>query len=202
MTLRIIVTVLLCGLLAGGLVGCGGGGEGALATVTGRVVDDGSLQAIASAVVRIGSARDTTAADGSFTLTDAPTGVQTLTVSAAGHEAHQEGVNLAGGANVLGFVYVPPNLPPGTGAVTGTLTLSDGSRVGGAVVQSATASARSRADGTGRFTLYGVTPGTPQVTFADPASGQSAWRYVPVNAGRVSDVGQVRLSAGPPPPPL
>jgi hypothetical protein len=40
------------------------------------------------------------------------------------------------------------------------------------------------------------------VTFADPASGQSAWRYVPVNAGRVSDVGQVRLSAGPPPPPL
>ncbi|MBM3499294.1 MAG: carboxypeptidase-like regulatory domain-containing protein [Armatimonadetes bacterium] len=202
MALRVGVAVALCGALGLGLAGCGGGGEAALALVTGQVVDDGSLQGIANATVRIGAARDDTAADGTFIINDAPTGTQTLSITAAGHEAYQQGVSLAGGTNTLGLLYLPPTLAAGTGAITGTLVLSNGSRVEDGVVRSGAVSARSRSDGTGRFTLYSVPPGTPQVTFIDPVSGESAWRYITVTAGGLADVGQVRLSSGPPPPPL
>jgi len=203
MALRITIAALLLGSLTLCLAGCGGGGGGnAVATVTGRVVDDGSLDGIASATVRVGDAdRDTTGADGRFSVFGAPTGSQTLTITAAGYSTYTDGVWLIEGTNALGTLYVPPTLQAGTGAITGTLFLSDGTAVGGGTAQTATASAVTRSDGTGRFTIYNVPAGTPQVNFSDPVSGETAWAYVTVTAGATANVGKVTLSSGPPAPP-
>jgi hypothetical protein len=203
MTARALTAVLLAGLLGAAVTGCGGGGGGGVATVTGRAIDDGTQGSLANATVRVGStASAQTGSDGRFTVNGAPTGTQMLTVAAGGHDTFHQPVTLSGGVNNVGLLYVAPTLNPGRGGVTGTLVLSNGDAVSGGQVQSGGASAVSRSDGTGRFTVYNVPAGSAQVSFYDPNTGASAWRFVTVPSGSVGDIGSVSLSFGPPPPPL
>jgi len=125
-----------------------------------------------------------------------------LVITAAGHDTFHMPVKLVSGANSVGLCYLAPTLQPGRGAITGRVALSDGTPVGGATIRSGLASAVSRSDGTGRFTLYNVPAGSPQVNFYDANTGANAWRFVPVNAGQTVDIGQVILGFGPPPPPF
>lgn len=200
--LRVFIVSVLASLMAVALTGCGGGGGGT-ATVVGRVVDDGTLAGIANAIVRVGNrAEARTGADGRFTVNNAPVGDQMLVITAGGHDTLHLPVTLTDGQNNVGLCYMAPTLNPGRGAITGRLALANGTPVSGGIVQSGTASAVSRSDGTGRFTLYNVPAGSPQVSFYDANSGASAWRFIAVNPGETVDIGRVILSFGPPPPPL
>ena len=205
MNVRAFIAILIVSPFLLALGGCGGGsggGGGGAATVVGRAVDDGTQAALGGATVRIGNASAQTGNDGFFTVANAPTGDQMLTINAGGHDTFLLAVDLAGGQNNVGVCYVAPTLQVGRGAVTGRMLLAGGTGVNGGTVRSDGASAVSRSDGTGRFTLYNLPAGTTQVTFSDPTSGSSAWEYVTVQSARVTDMGQVFLSFGPPPPPL
>ncbi|MBM3471773.1 MAG: carboxypeptidase-like regulatory domain-containing protein [Armatimonadetes bacterium] len=206
MTARVSIAVLLAGFLAATITGCGGSGAGGgVATVTGRVVDDGTQAPVANATARVGNtASAQTGADGRFTINDAPTGNQMLSVTAGGHDSSNVPVTLSAGQNSVGTVYLAPTLNLGRGAVTGRLVLaSNNSAVSGGIVQSGTISALSRADGSGRFTLYNVPAGSAQVNFYDPSTTAGTIRFnVPVSSGQTTDLGNVLLSFGPPPPPL
>ena len=206
MNCRTLIAILLAGSFLSALAGCGGGtGGGGVATVTGRVVDDGTQVGIANATARVGNtASAQTGGDGRFTISDAPTGSQMLTVTAAGHDSSNLPVTLTAGQNSVGLVYMAPTLNLGRGAITGRLVLaSDGTAVSDGTVQSGSASAVSRSDGSGQFTLYNVPVGSVQVNFYDPNSRASTIRFnVPVSSGQTTDLHDVMLSFGPPPPPL
>jgi len=203
MKLRVTAAVLAVGILLVGMAGCGGSSN-PTATVLGLIVDDGTLVALAGAVAGIGNTfSPATGGDGRFTLTGVPTGAQTLVLTAAGHQALNLAVNLQGGDNDLGRVYVAPVLNVGRGIIRGRCQTAGAVPIAGATITSGTATARSRADGTGWFTLYNVPFGFAQVTCQDPATGSSAWRTVELTAANWDvDLGSVSLSFGPPPPPL
>lgn len=203
------ITVLLLALGSAALIvaGCGGGeGDGGGgATVIGQAVDDGTLQLLVAAVAEVGGkASGPTAANGVFTIAGVPTGTQTLSVTAPGHQRARQTVVLSRGQNDVGPVYLPPTLDPGKGAVTGTVVLAGSNApVAGAVIRCGTAVAFSRSDGTGRFTLYNAPTGTVQATFTDPSSGAGTWRFITVVAAAAPvEIGTVILSFGPPPPPI
>jgi hypothetical protein len=86
------------------LAGCGGGGGSdtptpATGTVQGRVVASADSQAVADALVSIGSLSTRTAADGSFTLADVPRAARAvLRVEAAGFVDGLAAVEVRGGA--------------------------------------------------------------------------------------------------------
>lgn len=186
-------------------LGCGGGGGGgALAVIIGRVVDDGSQEPIANATATVGSASALTGSNGRFTINGAPTGSQMLTITAAGHDSSNLPLTVSSGQNDVGTIYMAPTLNLGCGAVTGRLLLaSDNSPISGGTIQSATASAVSRSDGSGRFTLYNVPAGSVQINFYDPVTTASTIRFnVTVSSGHTTNIGDVLVSFGPPPPPL
>lgn len=203
MKLRVTAALLVVGMLLVGMAGCGGSSN-PTATVLGLIVDDGTLVALAGAVAGIGNAfSPATAGDGRFTLGGAPTGAQTLVIAAPGHQALNLAVNLQAGDNDLGLVYVAPTLNAGNGIIRGRCQTAGALPIAGATIKSGTATARSRADGTGAFSLYNVPFGFAQVTFQDPATGSSAWRTVELTASNWDvTIGTVSLSFGPPPPPL
>jgi hypothetical protein len=201
---RALWGLLLAGAIVCAAAGCGGdgGGGGGTARVTGRVLDDGSQAPVQNADVRVGGAAGQSRADGSFAVGGAPTGSQVLTVTAAGHEVLNRPVVLAAGDNAVGNCYIAPTMAAGRGAIAGQMRLSTGGFVSGGQVQTATESATSRSDGTGRFTLYNLPSGYTQVSFHDPATGASTWKNVNVVAGSTpTDIGTVTLGFGPPPPP-
>ncbi|MGQ9731034.1 MAG: carboxypeptidase regulatory-like domain-containing protein [Candidatus Zipacnadales bacterium] len=201
---RSATTAMLTAIIALSVAGCGGGGgNGGTANVTGRVVDDGTLKGIV-AIVRIATKTGVqTGADGRFSIAGLPTGTQTMTVTAEGYETYQETVTLVNGDNALGDIYIPPTLRPGRGAITGRVTLASGTAVSGAQIQAGSAIGVSRSDGTGRFHVYNVPAGTIQVSFYDPGTGASAWKWVTISPGLPpADMGTVALSFGPPPPPI
>jgi Carboxypeptidase regulatory-like domain len=211
MTMRSSLAVLLVVLAAAGLglAGCGGsgdgggGGGGGEAIVTGTAVDDGTLARLEGAVAQSGSARSApTGADGVFRISGLSTGTRQIEVSASGYAAASVTVTLRSGTNNVGFVYVPPALRSGRGAITGIMVRSGTYEpVSGGTIQVGDATARSRSDGSGKFTIYNVPAGNVQVSFLDTQSGSNAWRYVDVRDGQITNVGTVVLSIGPPPPP-
>lgn len=81
-----ILTVALCG--------CGGGGGGSAspgpeprgATVTGTVLDAATGGPVAGASIAVGTRGAVTADDGTYTVSNVPTGSQELHMAAAGYE--------------------------------------------------------------------------------------------------------------------
>jgi len=202
----VIVSVLLVGALALAIAGCGAnsGGDGGSATVVGTAVDDGTIVQLLNAVAQVGGqSSPPTGADGAFVVTGAPTGAQAITVTAPNHVTTSETVALQSGTNSVGLFYVPPILAPGTGAVTGIMVLAGSmAAVNGGNVQSGQILAKSRSDGSGRFTIYGIPAGLQvYLTFFDPATNASASTHADVVAGQVTSIPTVSLSVGPPPPP-
>jgi hypothetical protein len=157
---------------------------------------------VTGATVTAGSVTTTTGTTGQFTLTGVGQGAQTLTVTAAGHERVDVPLNVVGGQNQAGTVYLPPTRNGGRGHITGTVALASGAAVDGANVGGGGSTAKTRSDGTGRFTLYNVNVGAVQVTAQDPSTGATAWHPGTVAAGQILNIGTLFLSFGPPPPPI
>ncbi len=196
--------LLLVGALAIALSGCGSNGGGGNATVLGTAVDDGTIVQLLNAVAQVGGqSSPPTGADGAFAVTGAPTGAQAVTVNAPNHVTTSETVALESGTNSIGLFYVPPILAQGTGAVTGIMVLAGSmAPVNGGNVQSGQILAKSRSDGSGRFTIYGLPAGLQvYLTFFDPATNASASTHADVVAGQVTSIPTVSLTVGPPPPP-
>jgi hypothetical protein len=118
---RVTGAVVAVGLLALFLAGCGGGGTVAPTnTVTGQVVkiDDTGL---VGATVSIGGVSGPTDGNGSYSLTDVPTGNQPVLVTATGYTLPGGALaaNITTGTNVLpkivmvavGQVPIPPPAP-------------------------------------------------------------------------------------------
>jgi hypothetical protein len=159
---------------------------------------------VANAVAEVGGkSSEPTGADGLFAVTGAPTGTRAITVTAPGHAAVARTMTLHSGENAAGSFYLPPVTPAGTGAVTGVMVLAGTmAPINNGNVQSGNVTGRSRSDGSGQFTLNGVPQGdNVQVSFYDPATGSTAYRYVDIRDGLVASIGTVALSIGPPPPP-
>lgn len=76
--------VCLCAISLASFFGCGGDTPSSNATVQGLVVDT-SLNPIPGATVVIGASSSTTGSNGSFTLSNVTSGLQTLSVSVAGY---------------------------------------------------------------------------------------------------------------------
>lgn len=187
------------------LAGCGGGGDssgngGGTITVSGHVVDDGSLTFVQGARVVASTGQETTTdASGSFDLTGLPDSVSSVTVTKSGYTSTAVAVSAGSGDRSVGIVYLPPALLAGNGKVTGLVT-SAGSGVGGAVITAVGASATSHSDGT--FTLYNVPAGacTVSARSADGLSGGSA--NTTVVAGTSVSVSIALTTQPPPPPPI
>ncbi len=202
----VLVAVVTLGVLA--LVGCGGGdGGGAggagvgVATATGVIRDDGSLVGIPAATVQIEQRDALTGGDGSFFIANLPAGNRTLVAAAQGYQAISAAVTLFLGDNNIGDFYLPPQLLPGRGAVTGAAR-SAGAAVSRAQILIGGVSGLSKPDGV--FTVYNVPTGLYTLSATAP-TGQAGSATVPgvqIQAGQTTDVGTLELSAGPPGPPV
>lgn len=184
------------------LSGCGGGG-GATgpASATGIIVADGTFTPIAGATVKIDGQTGTTDESGAFNIANLPSGEQSITVTVSGGEfqTYSSTVALLPTANDLGTIYVSPVTQASNGAVRGRVLDQNAQAVSGATIQLGLITSQSRSDGT--FTVYNVPPAsyTVVVTYGDLAASVPG---VQVQAGQTTDVGDVTLSAGPPPPPF
>jgi len=74
-----------------------GGGTQSVATVTGAVVDDSSLEPLSNATVNIGTLTTTTDAQGNYTLTGVPAGMQTIQCTCSDYSDERESVQVTEG---------------------------------------------------------------------------------------------------------
>ena len=160
------VLLLIVVATALSLNGCGGsgGGGGGTATITGRViyVETGGAPNPA-ATVQVGSSTITTdATDGSFTITNAPTGITALTVntnSAAGVWTFKIAAATATTTEDVGDLWVGPQKVTLTGAV---LDSSTSSPISGAAVSFGGVRGTTNASG-----IFSLTPvAYPNTNFA------------------------------------
>jgi len=111
--------VLACALIAGGCaLACGSSTSSptptatatsapSTATLTGSVKDAVSNGAISGASVSAQNQSTNTAADGSYTLSNLPTGAATLTVQHQGHNNFSQAVTLNAGSNTVNVTMTP-----------------------------------------------------------------------------------------------
>ena len=109
--------VVLAGMLvAGSLVGCGGGGTGVVAgAVTGTVVDVQQQRGVAGATVTVDGTTYTTNSSGSFSVPELSAGTHTITVSAPGYSTVGPiTVTVAAGTSTLDPIFITPttDAPP------------------------------------------------------------------------------------------
>jgi len=193
---------LVVSLAALTLSGCGGGGgTTGPASATGIIVADGTFTPIAGATVKIDGQTGTTDESGAFNLTNLASGEQPITVTVSGgqFQTYSSTVALLATANDLGTIYISPVTQASNGAVRGRVLDQNSQPVSGANIQLGLITSQSRADGT--FMVYNVPPAsyTMVVTYGDLTASVPD---VQVQAGQTTDVGDVALSAGPPPPPF
>jgi hypothetical protein len=190
-------------LLALGLAGCGGSGSssgssGGPTSLTGFLVDGGTLAALPGATASAQGHTATAGTGGFFVLSSLSAGNVNVTFSDPGHQTTIQSVSVPAGGLALGLVLLPPVHVAGTGDLSGQVTLSgfgvNGARVSVGSIQSIT-------DSSGNFTLYNLPPGLVTVTgiSSDGISTGTALATVVAN-GHVSGV-LITLSSAPPPPP-
>ncbi len=197
---RVYLFIMAAAIVASVITaGCGGGGGGGVAaTANGTVRDDASLQGIASVDVTSGGASTTSDQDGAFSLSTT-SGTRALVFSAADYVRQEVTPTLGAGANNVGTIYLAPALLTGKGAVQGTVYQA-GTPLGGAIIQSGTAQAISKADG--GFGIYNVSPGQQVLTAVSPDTQFSGYAVVQVAAGETLTGVTIDLSLAPPGPPI
>ena len=183
--------------------GGGGGGDGGSANVSGRVLDDGTLNPVIGATVNAGGGQTTTGAGGLFTLTGVSTGTVSFTVNAGAYDQLVESRTLFSGANNAGdFFLKPTRLSSTRGHVGGTAQTLGGAPVGSASVtvlaSSVNFGAKSKTDGS--FTVYNVPFGPGSLSAFEQSAGTFGPAALTVDQAQES-VGIIRLTTGPPPPP-
>jgi hypothetical protein len=153
---------ILSGLLAFTLSACASGGAGviaALGSVTGQVINLDTSTPLAGALVRhsSGSPSTTTGADGRYTLSNVPTGLQTLVASASGLPPVQRQISVpTQGIATLSFgltQFGNPAVvgPPGYRGGVATINLASG---GQSTIFAATIAPRTTDGGT--YTLQAL----------------------------------------------
>jgi hypothetical protein len=180
------------------LKGCGGGGGGGgtLATVTGYIADDSTLNGLSGAVVTIGGKdSDPSSVSGSFAVTTVPVGTRDLDVTLSGYQTFSGTVSLSAGSNYLGTLYLVPGTISGKGHISGIVRAS-GSAVAGARITAGGKTAYSKEDGT--FAVYNLTPGN--VTVQATSGAMSGLGVAAVTSGGTASV-TLSIGIGPPPPP-
>ena len=142
MRYKTLIYAIIIALSAALLAGCGGGGgNGGVGgnTLSGKVIDGVSGNPLTGVRVAIGTSSTTTRTDGTFTLTGLSLGSGVTSFQLAGYEIVTVNVDIVAGANPLPadvnmapIAGDPPVDMPRT--VDGTISLSVGSKVSGAVV--------------------------------------------------------------------
>ena len=136
-------------------------------TLTGKVTDSVTGNAIAGATISYSGASTQTDGTGSYTLSKAPLGTDQLTVAAPGYTGQSQSVTVTPASTITtGF-----NLAPLAGSVSGVVT----DAASGAVLAGATVSysgGQATTDDSGAYTFTGITEGSYDV--AASASGYTA----------------------------
>jgi len=147
--------------------------------ITGSVTSAKDGSAIVGATVTDGAGTTTTDATGKYTIANVPSGTYQVTASKAGFQTLSLTVTvLAGSAAVANFALSEIIVP---GSISGTVTSAkDGSLVVGATVTDGIRTTTT--DGTGKYTIVSVPPGTCQVT-ASKSGYQSSSLTVSVLSG-------------------
>ena len=106
-----------------------------------------------------------TDADGFYELTDVPSGIRTVTASAAGYATQQQPTTVTdGGTSVVDFTLDPEPLPSGFGTVKGTVRdAGTGARLGGALVVTDTGEQGITNNG-GKYNIKDVPEGNRTLT--------------------------------------
>lgn len=179
------------------VAGCGGGGSTS-SSLSGTVVDGGTLQPLAGAVVVAGGAEATTDANGDFFIASISPGLSSINVSATGYVTQFPPVSAGSGDKSVGTVFLAPAPVAGAGNVTGIIT-EGGAPAISAVITSAGHSARSRANGT--YVLYNVPSGFQTIHAVNAASTMAGSKNVTVISASTV-VADIPLTTAPPPPPV
>jgi prenyltransferase beta subunit/protocatechuate 3,4-dioxygenase beta subunit len=134
-------------------------------TVTGKVVDVSTNQPLGGVSVVSGQLSATTTNTGEFTLSDMPSGSQTITLSLNGYATASVTVNItAGSITDLGTITLSTS--PTTGIIKGTVTdASNGQPLEGVAITVTGSFSGSTTTGTdGSFIFTDVTPGNVTMT--------------------------------------
>jgi hypothetical protein len=150
--------------------------ERATGSLRGQVVDAATRAPIAGATVSVDGTRLTATTDsaGTYRFATVAVGQLTVRVAASGFLSQSQSVIVSAGATAtLNFSLspllirpVPPPVPrlPLTGTVSGRVTSSTGTAIGGATVSVSGTSLSATTDASGNYTIGGVAPGTYTVT--------------------------------------
>jgi len=148
-------------------------------TITGIVTDAEDGSPIVGAVVTDGTRTGLTNAAGQYTMNDVPPGSYEVTASKSGYESSFVTVTVLEGFTAIADLSLTRIIVPGT--ITGSITdAEDGSPIAGATVTDGTRTTTT--DGTGKYTIANVLPGTYQVT-ASKSGYQSLTSAVTVASG-------------------
>ena len=142
-------------------------------SIAGTVTDDaGTPNGIDGATVSTGTGQSTTTAgDGSYTLTDVPTGSSTVTAAADGYLGAADSTTVV--ENLTSLVSFTLAAVP-TGTITGTVTdAADSNTIGGATVSTDTGE-DATTDTNGFYTLTGVPTGERTVSVAAAGYGDAS----------------------------
>lgn len=145
-------------------------------TVTGQVVNS-SGAGLTGATVTAEGLTTSTAAGGTYTLSNLPAGAAIIAASLTGFQSGSANVTVTGGSTVTAPVIT---LVSGSGTITGTVKSSAGVAISGATVQFGGGIATTGSTGT--YTLAGVPTGTVQLV-ASATGFQSVTQNVTVTGG-------------------
>ncbi|HZQ51577.1 MAG TPA: carboxypeptidase regulatory-like domain-containing protein [Bryobacteraceae bacterium] len=134
--------------------------------------------AISGATVSYGGGSATTAANGSYTLSNVPVGTVSVTATAAGYQSSTQSATVAAGATTTLNFTLAATVTVGT--ISGTVTNSSGTAISGATVSYSGGTATTLSNGS--YTLSNVPAGTVSVT-ASATGYQSSTQSVTVSAG-------------------
>ncbi len=138
-------------------------------SITGTVTDDGTGTPIQGAAVSADSGQsDTTDAGGSYTLTDVPTGMRTVSFNATGYDSTQSSTSVA--EDATSTLNVSMTLTPvggGTGTLKGVVKNSSGARLKDALVQVIDGPSATTGKN-GRYTAQNVAEGQQFVIASHP----------------------------------
>ncbi len=189
----------------GGGGGNGGNGGGGAADVTGRVVDDGTLEGVVGAGVSVGGSQATTGSNGFFTATGVRSGTVSFTINAATYDTLTQSRTLTSGTNNISAApfFLAPTRFGSRGAVSGTVQTMGGASVGAATItiQASGVTFTSQSKTNGTFTVYNV-PFGPGSLSAVGSQGEGTYGPVGITVDEPQeDRGIIKLTTGPPPPP-
>lgn len=182
--------------LALGLNGCGGGGAGVVRSLSGTVLDDGTLIPISGAQVRANTGQSSqTNTSGQFFLKDLGSQANSLTIARTDYQT--TAVPIPAGSSSVGTIYLSPAILTGRGIISGRVTQA-GVGAGGATLQAGGRQAESKPDGS--YSIYNVPAGT-QTVVALSADGEMSGSATVNVISQATVTANVSLTNSPPPPP-